>query len=190
MLNLRHCVITSVDRDDLPDGGAGIWASVIRRIKAVNPGITIETLIPDFQGVPEDIDKVIDAAPDVISHNLETVERLTPGIRSSAKYRRSLDVIRHIASRGVKPKSGIMLGLGETEDEVYRTMDDLLEAGCRVLTIGQYLRPGPDHMEVVDYVTPEQFGVYKEAGLQKGFEFVESSPLVRSSYHAAKHAER
>ena len=190
LLNLRHCVITSVDRDDLPDGGAEIWASAIRRIREVNPGITIETLIPDFKGVTEDIDKVIDAAPDVISHNLETVERLTPRIRSGARYHRSLNVIRHIASRGVKPKSGLMVGLGETENEVYRTMDDLLEAGCRVLTIGQYLRPGPDHMEVVDYITPEQFDDYRAAGLQKGFEFVESSPLVRSSYHAARHAER
>lgn len=188
LLNLKHCVITSVDRDDLPDGGAEIWASTIRRIKEVNPGISIEALIPDFNAVTGDIDKVIDAAPDVISHNLETVERLTPQIRSKAKYHRSLEVLKHIASRGVRPKSGIMLGLGETEDEVYKTMDDLLEAGCQIMTIGQYLKPSSDHMEVVDYITPDQFKIYEITGLDKGFDFVESSPLVRSSYHAAKHA--
>ena len=131
---------------------------------------------------------VIDAAPDVISHNLETVERLTPKIRSKAKYHRSLAVLKHISGRGVKPKSGIMLGLGESEIEVYKTMDDLLEAGCRIMTIGQYLKPSPGHIEVVDYVTPEQFKIYETTGLKKGFDFVESTPLVRSSYHAAKHA--
>lgn len=188
LLNLKHCVITSVDRDDLPDGGAEIWASVIRRIKEVNPGISVEALIPDFNGVTEDIDMVIDAAPDVISHNLETVERLTPKIRSKAKYHRSLAVLKHVSARGVKPKSGIMLGLGESENEVYKTMDDLLEAGCRIMTIGQYLKPSPGHMDVVEYITPEQFKIYEIAGLKKGFDFVESTPLVRSSYHAAKHA--
>lgn len=187
LLNLKHCVITSVDRDDLPDGGAAIWAETIRKIKSVNPGITIEALIPDFDAVHKDIQKVIDASPDVISHNLETVERLTPLIRSRAKYSRSIEVIRYISSRGVKSKSGIMVGLGETPGEVFRVMDDLLEAGCNIFTIGQYLRPSKSHMEVVEYITPEQFMEYEKRGLEKGFEFVESSPLVRSSFHAEKH---
>ncbi len=187
-MGLKHCVITSVDRDDLPDGGASFWAETIVKIREVNPGITIETLIPDFDGNTESIQKVIDAGPEVISHNLETVERLTPRIRSRAKYGRSLSVIDFIGDAGVVSKSGIMLGLGETEQEIYNTMDDLRKVGCKVFTLGQYLRPSFDHMEVDEYVTPEKFEEYRKVGLEKGFDFVESSPLVRSSYHAEKHA--
>jgi len=187
IMGLRHCVITSVDRDDLPDGGASFWAQVLRKVKEVNPETTIEALIPDFSGVEEDIQKVIDAGPEVISHNLETVERLTPAIRSAARYSRSLDVIRYISSQGVRTKSGIMLGLGEKEEEVYSTMDDLIDAGCEVFTIGQYLQPSLDHMKVVEYVDPEKFEEYRKTGLDRGFLFVESNPLVRSSYHAEKH---
>lgn len=188
-LNLKHCVITSVDRDDLKDGGAEFWAETIRQIRRVNPETTIETLIPDFDGKPENIQKVIDACPDVISHNLETVRRLTPHIRSRAKYDTSLSVIEYIAGSGVTAKSGIMVGLGETDEEVYTTMDDLRRVGCTVMTIGQYLQPGFEHMEVVAYITPEKFEEYRLKGLGKGFEFVESSPLVRSSYHAENHVK-
>ena len=187
LMVLKHCVITSVDRDDLPDSGASFWSDVIRNVKKVNPGTTVEALIPDFRGVEEDIQKVIDAGPEVISHNLETVKRLTPQIRSAARYSRSLDVIGFISAQGIRTKSGIMLGLGEKEGEVYQTMDDLLESGCSVFTIGQYLQPSLDHMEVVEYVDPERFEKYKRAALERGFLFVESHPLVRSSYHAEKH---
>lgn len=187
MMGLKHCVITSVDRDDLADSGAAFWAEVISKVREMNPGITIEALIPDFRGVAEDIQKVVDAAPDVISHNLETVERLTPQIRSAARYRRSLEVLRYMAGRGVKTKSGIMLGLGETEAEIYETMDDLREAGCSVLTLGQYLQPSLDHMEVLEYIEPARFEIYRKSGLDKGFTDVESHPLVRSSYHAERH---
>lgn len=187
LMGLKHCVITSVDRDDLHDSGASFWAEVLKKIKEVNPDTTIEALIPDFRGVEEDIQKVIDAGPNVISHNLETVERLTPQIRSAARYRRSLDVLKYISKKGVRAKSGIMLGLGEEENEVYQTMDDLLEAGCSVFTIGQYLQPTLKHMEVVDYVDPGKFEEAKQIALEKGFLFVESHPLVRSSYHAERH---
>jgi lipoic acid synthetase len=187
---LKHCVLTSVDRDDLPDGGASIWAETIRAIKRLNPETTIETLIPDFMGKHELLDIVIDAKPEVISHNLETVERITPQVRSVANYRRSLDVIKYISERGVTSKSGIMAGIGETEEEVFKTMDDLLNMGCKVFTIGQYLQPSKIHMPVLEYVTPEQFLKYEKIGLQKGFTFVESSPLVRSSYKAEKHVMR
>ena len=187
LMGLKHCVLTSVDRDDLPDGGASIWAETIRAIKRLNPETTIETLIPDFMGKHELLDIVIDAKPEVISHNLETVERITPQVRSVANYRRSLDVIKYISERGVTSKSGIMAGIGETEEEVFKTMDDLLNVGCKVFTIGQYLQPSKNHMPVFEYVTPEQFLKYENAGLQKGFAFVESSPLVRSSYRAEKH---
>jgi lipoyl synthase len=189
ILGLDHCVVTSVDRDDLPDGGAGIWAETISRIKKLNPGTTIEVLIPDFNGNESLLQMIIEAGPDVISHNLETVRRLTPAIRSRAKYETSLKVIKVIASSEIRSKSGIMLGLGETREEILETMDDLLEAGCEVLTIGQYLAPGPGHMQVADYIEPELFEQYGRTGLQKGFMFVESSPLVRSSYHAEKHAD-
>ena len=186
-MRLRHCVITSVDRDDLTDGGAGHWAATISRIKEVNPGVTVETLIPDFRGNTGDVDRVIDAGPDVISHNIETVRRLTPLIRSVAKYEVSLSVLRHISSRGVRAKSGIMLGLGESEEEVVDALKDLYATGCRIVTIGQYLAPSLSHMPVAEYVTPDKFEEYRQKGLDIGFEFVESSPLVRSSFHAEKH---
>jgi lipoic acid synthetase len=184
---LSHCVITSVDRDDLSDGGSGHWSDTIRRIKEVNPGVTIETLIPDFRGNAIDIDRVIDAGPDVISHNIETVRRLTPLIRSVAKYEVSLSVLSHISSRGVRAKSGIMLGLGESEEEVIEALKDLYATGCKIVTIGQYLAPSLSHIPVAEYVTPEKFDEYRRKGLDIGFEFVESSPLVRSSFHAEKH---
>ena len=186
-MSLRHCVITSVDRDDLPDGGSGHWSATIRSIREVNPGVTIETLIPDFRGNTSDIDRVIDARPDVISHNIETVRRLTPAIRSVAKYEVSLTVLRHVSSRGVRAKSGIMLGLGETEEEVIEALKDLYATGCRIVTVGQYLAPSLSHMSVKEYVTPEKFDEYRQKGLDMGFECVESSPLVRSSFHAEKH---
>lgn len=187
-MNLRHCVITSVDRDDLKDGGAEFWAVTIRKLKENNPGMTIETLIPDFNGKEELINIVIDAKPNIISHNMETVRRLTPQIRSKAKYEVSLRTIEIIAKSGtVRPKSGIMVGLGETEAEVIETMDDLRAVNCQILTIGQYLQPTRQHEPVHEFVTPEQFLRYKEIGLEKGFRFVESGPLVRSSYHAEKH---
>jgi len=186
-MRLRHAVVTSVDRDDLPDRGASFWAETIRTIREVNPGVTMETLIPDFDGKDELIDLIIEAGPDVISHNLETVRRLTPAIRSKAKYDTSLKVIRRVADSGITAKSGIMLGLGETPEEILETMDDLLAVGCQVMTIGQYLQPSRDFMEVKEWITPEVFADYEKAGLEKGFRHVESHPLVRSSYHAEKH---
>ncbi len=187
LMKLKHVVLTSVDRDDLDDGGAGIWALTIRKIKELNPQTTIETLIPDFDGKEALIQQVIDAGPEVISHNLETVRRITPWTRSRAKYDRSLKVLQYIARSGVVAKSGIMVGLGETPDEVFQLMDDLLDVGVSVLTIGQYLQPTKKHLPVHEYVSPAQFKEYEKAGLEKGFRFVESSPLVRSSYHAEKH---
>ena len=190
IMNLGHCVITSVDRDDLPDGGASFWAKTIRTIKEVNPRVTIETLIPDFDGEAENIQQIIDASPDVISHNVETVKRLTPLIRTRAKYETSLGVIKYIAERNKEAKSGFMLGLGEYEDEVQDVMSDLRSAGCRILTIGQYLKPGFDYMEPVEYITPNKFEEYKNRAIKMGFDFVESSPLVRSSFHAERHVRR
>ena len=186
-LGLKHCVITSVDRDDLEDGGAAFWAETVRTVRRMNPGLTTETLIPDFRGRQEHIRLIIDAGPEVISHNLETVRRITPGIRSLNRYEISLEVVRIIASEGITAKSGIMLGLGETESEVMETMDDLIAAGCQVMTIGQYLQPTLKHHPVKEYIPPERFREYEQAGLEKGFRFVESSPLVRSSYHAERH---
>lgn len=186
-LGLKHCVITSVDRDDLPDGGASFWASVISAVKQVNPDITVETLIPDFDGEPHNLQMIIDTGPEVISHNIETVRRLTPVIRTKAKYDRSLDVIKYISRKGKISKSGFMLGLGETEPEILETMDDLVKAGCKVLTLGQYLKPSEKHLEVVRFYTPANFDEYRQTALSKGFRFVESSPLVRSSFHAEKH---
>ncbi|TVR68267.1 MAG: lipoyl synthase [Marinilabiliales bacterium] len=188
LLGLRHCVVTSVDRDDLPDLGAGIWAETIRCIKEVNPETGIEVLIPDFNADHSLIKQVTDMRPDVVSHNLETVRRLTPVIRSRARYETSLEVIRFVASQGVRSKSGIMLGLGETREEVLETMDDLVSAGCEIMTIGQYLAPTAGHMPVADYIRPEVFEEYRLIGLEKGFSFVESSPLVRSSWQADRHA--
>lgn len=190
LMKLSHAVITSVDRDDLPDLGAEHWARTITEIKKVNPDTTIEVLIPDFQGRTELIDLVIAARPEIISHNMETVRRISPLVRSAANYDTSLSVIRRIAESGVTAKSGIMAGLGETPEEVEELMDDLLAAGCSILTIGQYLQPSHRHYPVAEYVTPEQFARYRETGLQKGFEQVESAPLVRSSYHAEKHIRK
>ena len=188
-MRLNHCVITSVDRDDLPDGGAFIWSETIKCVKKENPGTTMETLIPDFDGRPESIQMIINAGPDVISHNIETVERLTPVIRSKAKYERSLDVLRYISGKGKIAKSGLMLGLGEKEDEVFNTISDLYSAGCKILTIGQYLQPGRDFMEVAEYISPEKFEKYRIMSLEMGFSFAESSPLVRSSFHAENHVK-
>lgn len=187
LMGLKHCVLTSVDRDDLDDGGAGIWAETIRYTKELNPGITIEALIPDFQGKRELIQIVIDAGPEVISHNLETVRRLTPEVRSVASYERSLEVIRIIGEAGVRSKSGIMTGLGESTVEILETMDDLRKVDCEVFTIGQYLQPAKDHLPVQKFTTPEEFEAYRIAGMEKGFVHVESQPLVRSSYHAERH---
>lgn len=187
LMKLKHAVITSVDRDDMPDGGSGIWAETIRSIKELTPETTLEVLVPDFNGKQEDIQRVIDQNPEVISHNLETVRRLTPEVRSRAKYDLSLQVLKQIADSGIVAKSGIMLGLGETEEEIYQTMDDLLSVGVRVMTIGQYLQPTRNHLDVQEYVTPETFKKYEQIGLEKGFSFVESTPLVRSSYHAERH---
>ena len=186
-LQLKHCVITSVTRDDLPDGGAEFWATTIRKIKELNPETTIETLIPDLNANPEHLQKVIDAAPDVISHNMETVRRLTPKVRSTARYDRSLKVISIISEAGIVSKSGIMVGLGETEEEVLETMRDLRSAGCKVVTIGQYLQPDSNLLPVQEYITPEVFERYRTEGMKMGFSYVESSPLVRSSYHAERH---
>ena len=188
-LKLKHVVITSVDRDDLPDGGARIWAETIRKIKELNPQTTIETLIPDFDGREHDIQLVIKAAPEVISHNLETVKRLTPLVRSRAKYERSLKVLKYIADSGVATKSGIMLGLGEVFDEVVETMQDMRDCGVTILTIGQYLQPTHSHLPVAEYIKPEVFAEYQKIGLKMGYKFVESGPLVRSSYHAEKHVQ-
>lgn len=186
-LGLKHCVITSVDRDDLPDGGAAFWAITIQKVREMNPETTMETLIPDFLGKRELVEQVIAAGPNVISHNLETVRRLTPRIRSTARYERSLQVISFVAASGIVAKSGIMLGLGEKPEEVLEAMDDLKAAGCKVLTLGQYLQPDPHLMKVVEYIKPEQFSIYRKEAYSRGFRYVESSPLVRSSYHAERH---
>lgn len=190
LMKLSHAVITSVDRDDLPDLGAAHWARTIREVKRINPATTIEVLIPDFQGRMELVDEVIEARPEIISHNMETVKRISPSVRSAADYETSLNVLRRIAESGTVAKSGIMVGLGETPAEVEELMDDLLATGCRILTIGQYLQPTHKHYPVAEYVTPEQFAAYKEIGLKKGFNQVESAPLVRSSYHAEKHVAK
>jgi lipoyl synthase len=188
-MQLKHCVITSVDRDDLPDRGASFWAETIKCVKKVNPYITMETLIPDFDGNAGSIQRIIDADPEVISHNIETVKRLTPVIRTKAKYETSLDVIKYISKKGKIAKSGFMLGLGEREDEIVQTIHDLYGAGCKILTIGQYLKPGSDYMEVVEYIPPQKFEEYRVMSMKMGFSFVESSPLVRSSFHAENHVK-
>lgn len=189
LMNLKHCVLTSVDRDDMEDGGCMIWAETIIAIKEINLHTSIEALIPDFNGEYTYIKKIIDAKPEVISHNLETVRRITPLVRSKAEYEKSLNVIKYISSSGIVSKSGIMLGLGEKENEIYETMDDLLKVGCKVFTIGQYLQPSKKHLPVKNFIRPEIFDKYRQVGLKKGFKFVESSPLVRSSYHAEKHVK-
>ncbi len=190
LLKLKHAVITSVDRDDIEDLGAGHWVKVIQAVKRENPTTTMEVLIPDFQGRIELVKQVIDAAPEVISHNLETVRRLSDKVRSRAKYDTSLQVIRQVSEAGIVSKSGIMLGLGETRDEILETMDDLRAVGCQVMTIGQYLQPTSRNIEVVEYIRPEVFEEYKTIGLSKGFTHVESGALVRSSYHAERHVKR
>ena len=187
LMKVKHAVITSVDRDDLKDGGASIWVETINEIRKENPETTMETLIPDFKGRLKDIQPIIAVAPEVVSHNMETVRRLTKKVRIQAKYDRSLDVLRYLSEGGIKTKSGIMLGLGETEAEVVETMHDLREVGVSIMTIGQYLQPSKKHLSVLEFITPDQFDKYKEIGLSLGFQYVESSPLVRSSYQAEKH---
>jgi len=190
IMNVKHAVITSVDRDDLKDRGSTFWAEVIRTIKETNQGVTMETLIPDFDGDEDRLDRIVKAGPEVISHNLETVCRLSPKIRSKARYERSLGVLKYLHLQGCTTKSGIMLGLGERDEEVLETMDDLRKVNCEILTIGQYLSPTKLHYPVQEYIHPDIFEKYRLEGLQKGFTHVESSPLVRSSYHAEKHVKR
>lgn len=187
LMNVKHAVITSVDRDDLVDGGSLIWAATVRSIRRKSPGTTMETLIPDFAGKWENLQNIINVAPEVVSHNLETVRRLTKQVRIQAKYDRSLEVLMRLKKAGMKTKSGIMLGLGETEQEIYETIDDLASVKVDILTMGQYLQPTTKHLPIVEFVTPEKFIEYKEYALKKGFRYVESGPLVRSSYHAEKH---
>ena len=188
LMKIKHAVITSVDRDDLKDGGSIIWVETINAIRRANPTTTLETLIPDFQGIKTNIDRLIAAAPEIISHNLETVRRLTREVRIQAKYDRSLEVLKYIKDQGQpRTKSGIMLGLGETEEEVIETMQDLANAKVDVLTIGQYLQPSKKHLPVKEFITPEQFDKYRDLGLKMGFRHVESGALVRSSYKAQKH---
>jgi len=189
LMKLKHAVITSVDRDDLPDGGASVWVETIERVKELNPGITMEVLIPDFQGNTNLVQQIIDAGPEVISHNLETVRRLSPVVRSRAKYDLSLEVLKYISSSGVIAKSGIMLGIGETQREVLETMNELADVNVKVVTLGQYLQPSVNHLEVQEYITPDQFKFYEKEGLKRGFKYVESGPLVRSSYHADRHVK-
>ena len=187
-MKIKHAVITSVDRDDLPDGGSTIWAETINTIREVSPGTTMETLIPDFKMNKEELDRIIEAKPDVVSHNLETVRRLTKQVRIQAKYDRSLEVLLYLKEQGLRrTKSGIMLGLGETEEEIIETMKDLRKSKVDILTIGQYLQPSPKHLPVVEFPTPETFDKYRVIGEELGFKFVQSSPLTRSSYHAQDH---
>jgi len=188
LMKIKHAVITSVDRDDIKDGGSIIWAETINAIRRANPNTTLETLIPDFQGNKTNIDRLLAVAPEVISHNLETVRRLTREVRIQAKYDRSLEVLKYMKDQGQRrTKSGIMLGLGETEAEVIETMQDLANAKVDILTIGQYLQPSKKHLPVIEFITPEQFMKYKEIGLEMGFKYVESGALVRSSYKAQRH---
>jgi lipoic acid synthetase len=187
LMNVKHAVITSVDRDDLQDGGSEIWVSTVKAIRRQSPKTTLETLIPDFAGKWENLQNIIDVAPEIVSHNIETVRRLTKTIRVQAKYNRSLELLLRLKKGGMKTKSGLMLGLGETHDEVLETLEDLRQAKVDIVTIGQYLQPTPKHAPVEEFITPELFSSYKESGLKMGFRYVESGPLVRSSYHAEKH---
>ncbi len=187
LMKVKHAVITSVDRDELKDGGSIIWYNTIKAVKALNPDTTLETLIPDFKGQKENIERIIDASPEVVSHNIETVERLTRQVRIQAKYWRSMEVIRTLKQGGMRTKSGIMLGLGETKEEVIQTLTDLSHAGCDVVTIGQYLQPTRKHLQVQRFVHPEEFASYKEIGYGLGLDYIESGPLVRSSYHSERH---
>ncbi len=187
LMNVKHAVLTSVNRDELPDKGANVWADTIRLVKELNPITTMETLIPDFQSKWDLLYRVIDEKPEVVSHNMETVKRLYRKVRPQAKYERSLEQILKTKERGLRTKSGVMLGLGETDEEVYQIMDDLVNHGCDVLTLGQYLQPTKMHLAVEEFVTPDKFEHFKQVGLEKGFKYVESGALVRSSYHAEKH---
>lgn len=187
LMNVKHAVITSVDRDDLQDGGSEIWVSTVKAIRRQSPKTTLETLIPDFAGKWENLQNIINVAPEIVSHNIETVRRLTKTIRVQAKYNRSLELLLRLKKGGMKTKSGLMLGLGETHDEVLETLEDLKQAKVDIVTIGQYLQPTPKHAPVEEFITPELFSSYKESGLKMGFRYVESGPLVRSSYHAEKH---
>ena len=187
LMQVKHAVITSVDRDDLKDGGSEVWVNTVRAIRRKSPDTTLETLIPDFAGKWENLQRIIDVAPEIVSHNIETVRRLTKAIRIQAKYNRSLELLLRLKQGGMKTKSGLMLGLGESDEEVLETMEDLRSVKVDIMTIGQYLQPTPNHAPVVDFVTPEKFAFFKKTGLNMGFRFVESGPLVRSSYHAEKH---
>ncbi len=187
LMNVKHCVITSVDRDDLKDGGSAIWVETIRAVRNISPQTKFETLIPDFQGFSENMDRVFNEKPDILSHNLETVRRLTKQVRVQAKFDRSLEVLKRAKSFGLRTKSGIMLGLGEADEEIIETMQELRAAQVDVLTLGQYLQPTKKHLPVAEFVHPDRFAKYKKLGLEMGFLFVESGPLVRSSYHAEKH---
>ena len=187
LMGVKHCVITSVDRDDLKDGGSIIWAETIKEIRAASPNTKFECLIPDFAGKWENLQRIIEVMPDIVSHNIETVRRLTAQVRIQAKYDRSLEVLKRLDEAGVKTKSGLMLGLGEREEEIFETINDLASVKCDVLTMGQYLQPTPAHLPVARFVHPDDFKRYREYALGMGFRFVESGPLVRSSYHAEKH---
>ena len=187
LMGVKHAVITSVDRDDLPDGGSKIWAMTVKAIRKQSPETTLETLIPDFMGKWENMQNVIDVSPEIVSHNLETVRRLTKQVRIQAKYDRSLEALRRLKKGGMRTKSGVMLGLGESEQEVIETMEDLRAVHVDILTLGQYLQPSSEHLPVAEFVTPEKFDEYRTLGLKMGFRYVESGPLVRSSYHAEKH---
>lgn len=187
LMGVKHAVITSVDRDDLPDGGAEIWYNTVQKVRELSPLTTMETLIPDFAGKWENLQRIIDVAPEIVSHNLETVRRLTKQVRIQAKYDRSLELLFRLKKGGMRTKSGVMLGLGETRNEVIETMEDLRQVQVDILTLGQYLQPTRKHLPVAEFITPEQFNEYAVIGKEMGFRFVESGPLVRSSYHAEKH---
>jgi lipoic acid synthetase len=186
-MGIKHAVVTSVDRDDLKDGGSEIWVQTVKAIRHQSPGTTMETLIPDFAGNWENLQRIIDVAPEIVSHNLETVRRLTKQVRIQAKYDRSLEVLFRLKKGGMRTKSGIMLGLGETDEEILETMEDLRSVQVDILTLGQYLQPTSKHLPIVEFITPERFDRYREIGISMGFRYVESGPLVRSSYHAEKH---
>ena len=187
LMKVKHAVITSVDRDDLADGGSEIWAKTVEAVRRKSPGTTMETLIPDFAGKWENLQRIIDVAPEIVSHNLETVRRLTKQVRIQAKYDRSLEVLFRLKKGGMRTKSGVMLGLGESHQEVLETMEDLRSVQVDILTLGQYLQPTRKHLPVQEFITPERFAEYAEIGKEMGFRYVESGPLVRSSYHAEKH---
>jgi lipoic acid synthetase len=187
MMAIKHAVITSVDRDDLEDGGSKHWAKTVTTIREFNPETTLETLIPDFQGREDQLDRIIAVHPEIVSHNIETVERLSREVRIQAKYERSMDVLRYLKDQGMKTKSGIMCGMGETEEEVFQTLRDLRASGVDIVTLGQYMQPTSRHLKVAEYIHPDQFAKYKKFGEELGFSYIESGPLVRSSYHAEKH---